>query len=812
MFRLQRERQSNGRGLRFPLTGIKYQYRSETNSQPREGNWRRPNLIRVMSTRTQILVRGTVQGVGFRPYIFSLARRGELRGNVLNNEIGVLIDVEGDEQNIRHFVDQIRLTPPPLSTIESVELFDVPTPANFSDFRIVESESNGAKLVNVSVDTATCLDCLSELFDPGDRRYRYPFINCTNCGPRFTIVEGVPYDRARTTMREFEMCYLCRAEYEEPLNRRFHAEPIACAACGPRVFLKGGNGIKLDGDVIDRVRGLIAAGKIVAIKGLGGFHLACDAEDPVAVATLRARKYREDKPFALMARSIEVIERFCHVSRPERELLESTQRPIVLLERKSDSELPDVIAPGVKTFGFMLPYTPIHYLLLEGLDRPLVMTSGNISDEPICYQDDEATRRLSRIADYYLLHNRRIHMRTDDSVVRQVNRPQSKRATEYVLRRSRGYAPSPIRTAFKFHRQILACGAELKNTFCLTRDHHAFISHHIGDLENLETSRSFTEGIEHFKQLFDLRPEIVAYDLHPEYLSNKYALSLDHIEERIGVQHHHAHIASCLADNDAEGEVIGVAMDGLGFGTDGRMWGGEFFVADYQHAERVAHLDYVPMPGGAKAVHEPWRMAAVYLQRAFGDEFLNLPLPFVAQLDRADWATLRSMTVSQTNCPETSSMGRLFDAVSALLCLRQTVNYEGQAAIELETAADEAIADGYEFSIDNEGVIEADGLIRTAVNDLLDGRRPSEISAKFHLAVVQLIEQVARRLRDDRHLNRVALSGGVFQNMFLLERAIQSLESDGFEVLRHRRVPTNDGGISLGQAAVANASIASGRI
>lgn len=762
-----------------------------------------------MTTRAQILVRGIVQGVGFRPYIFSLARKRALRGQVFNNPSGVVIDIEGEAQAIDQFVNEISQHPPPLSQIEAVERNDNPIPADYNDFRIVESAAAGQKFTPISADIATCQDCLRELFDPRDRRFRYPFINCTNCGPRFTIIETIPYDRAQTTMRDFDMCPVCQSEYQNSLDRRFHAEPTACAVCGPNLFLTDANGqelvLELHEDVIIRTRQLLLEGSIVAIKGLGGFHLACDALNADSVERLRCRKYREEKPFALMAASVDVVRKFCLVSEAEESLLRSEQRPIVLLQRKPEAELSAAVAPGVKTLAFMLPYTPLHYLLLDGMDAPLVMTSGNISDEPICYEDSDAQRRLAEIADYFLKNNRRIHMRTDDSVTRV----QSGKAI--LLRRSRGYAPAPIKTAFHFDQQILGCGAELKNTFCLARDQYAFVSHHIGDLENLETLRSFTKGIEHFKRLFDLEPQAVAYDLHPEYLSTKHALAMEEIAVKIGVQHHHAHIASCLADNGVEGEVIGVAMDGLGFGEDGRFWGGEFFVADFADAERIAHLDYIPMPGGAKAIREPWRMASVYLHRALGNDFCELPLPFAEKLYQITWPTLRSMIASNANCPETSSMGRLFDAVSALLGLRARVSYEGQAAIELETIADQTISTGYEFEVTDSGVIKAEPIIRRAVDDLLDGRPASEISAKFHLAVAQLILSVAQNVRQSRHLNRVALSGGVFQNMFLVERASRILAADGFEVLTHNRVPANDGGISLGQVSVANARLRAGR-
>jgi len=773
-----------------------------------------------MATRTQILVRGIVQGVGFRPYILSLARNRDLRGSVLNNETGVLIDVEGEEDEIERFVADLPINPPPLSRIESLTRTDNLPIRSFRDFQILPSVASGPKFIPISADISTCEDCVAELIDEHDRRYRYPFINCTNCGPRFTIIEDVPYDRANTTMCDFEMCGACRAEYEDPHDRRFHAEAICCSVCGPKLSLRPSVPERKRfedlerGEVIATAVELLKGGEILAVKGIGGYHLACDALDSDAVDRLRQRKYREDKPFALMAGSVDVIRKYCEVSDGEADLLRSRERPIVLLAKKQSAAVPAAIAPGVSTLGFMLPYTPVHLLLFESLDEPLVMTSGNISDEPICFRDDEAAARLKNIADYFLTNDRRIRIRTDDSIVRLAPKQSSTQNSrlQIMLRRSRGYAPEPVKTSFHFSRQILAYGAELKNTFCLAKGNYAFLSHHIGDLENLETLRSFTDGIEHFKRLFDLEPEVVAYDLHPEYLSTKYAQSDSGIGTKIGVQHHHAHIASCMADNDAEGEVIGVAMDGLGFGTDGKMWGGEFFVADYDRAERIAQLDYVPMPGSTQAIREPWRMAAVYLKRAFGNNFPDLKIPFLGTLDRKKWSTIESMIASNTNCPETSSMGRLFDAMSAILCVRSTANYEGQAAIELETIAERSEDKSYEFTFADGGIIKSEALIRRVVEDLINGVSAAIVSARFHIAVAELIANVATNLRDERHLNRVAISGGVFQNIFLLERACDMLNARGFEILTHSRVPTNDGGISLGQAAIANARLRSGRI
>ncbi|MBX7223917.1 MAG: carbamoyltransferase HypF [Blastocatellia bacterium] len=763
-----------------------------------------------MTTRTQILVRGIVQGVGFRPFIHTQAQRHVVKGRVYNDAAGVVIDLEGDSKSIAGLFEEIILRPPPLAVIDKVECRVGLPAANYEDFQILESVVEGAKAVPISVDVATCADCLRELFSPSDRRFRYPFINCTNCGPRFTIVEGVPYDRQRTSMRDFEMCPSCRREYENPWDRRFHAEPIGCSNCGPVLELVDAQGNKFNPrsgeDLISCAQRLLREGKILAVKGLGGFHLVCDALNHEAVNRLRERKYRQAKPFALMAASLAVVRRLAVVSAEEEALLQSVQRPIVLLEKRPDAGLPVTLAPGAKTFGFMLPYTPLHYLLLENRSGPLVMTSGNVSDEPICFENSEAARRLPGIADVFLRHNRRITIRTDDSVARvQAGRVQ-------LLRRSRGYAPAPLRLGFRAAKEILACGAELKNTFCLVRDEWAYLSHHIGDLENLETLDSFTNGISHFQKLFDLHPEVVAYDLHPDYLSTKYALSVEDIPGKVGIQHHHAHIASCLADNRAEGEVIGVAMDGLGWGADGKIWGGEFLVADFIQAERVGHLAYLPLPGGTQAIKEPWRMAAMYLWQAYGDEFLNLNLPFFGQVDRASLKTLQKMAAAGVNCPETSSMGRLFDAVSALLGLKLKVTYEGQAAIELETlaAADDSV--GYRFEIDGTGVIHAGPVIQNLVGDLIDEIPASRIAARFHVAVAQLILEMAVDIRDRQKLKRVALSGGVFQNGLLLKLVSRRLADAGFELLAHSRVPAGDGGIALGQAAIANALLAAGRI
>jgi hydrogenase maturation protein HypF len=766
----------------------------------------------------QIEIRGIVQGVGFRPFVYNLAQQHALSGYVLNDTRGVTIEVEGQEPAVNGFLVTLQTHPPPLAHIESVEFRNDLDPLGYSDFSIRPSCSGDETFVLISPDIATCEDCRRELFDATDRRSRYPFINCTNCGPRFTIIRDVPYDREKTTMRVFPMCPACRREYHDPTNRRFHAQPNACPACGPQVHwvahaenqpdlvAQADNG--RNPDAISEALKRIERGEIVAIKGVGGFHLACDALNAEAVATLRKRKYREQKPFALMAGDVASIREFCSVSDEEETLLRSERRPVVLLRKRRDGPIPEAVAPGLKYLGFMLPYTPLHHLLVEGGARPLVMTSGNISDEPIAYRNDEAIERLRSIADGFLLHDREIHTRCDDSVTRLF------RGQEYPVRRSRGYVPYPIKLSVEFGKDILACGAELKNTFCLTHKNYAFISHHIGDLENLETLHSFEEGIEQFQRLFYLEPEVAAYDLHPEYLSTKYALALEkNLSLKIGVQHHHAHVASCMADNNLDGEVIGVAMDGLGYGTDGRFWGSEFFIARFHDCERRCHLEYVPMPGGVKAIQEPWRMAAVYLRQAVGEDFLDLDVPFVKRLNTGAWRVLQQMINRRINSPLTCGMGRLFDAVSSLLDLRDTVNYEGEAAIELEMMADESGADSYWFDLgENGSVIQPEPVITSIIHDLTARVPIPVIAAKFHHAVAEVIARVATRIRNQERVKRVVLSGGVFQNMLLLEQTCRRLEAQGLAVYVHHQVPPNDGGIALGQAVVADAQIKAGRI
>ena len=742
-------------------------------------------------------ITGVVQGIGFRPFIYNLAKKYVIRGWVLNNEKGVFIDAESEDGNLDRFIQDIPTLAPPLARIESFHVKYL-EPLGYTTFEIRKSEEAEDKFVLISPDVATCDQCLSELFLPQNFRYRYPFINCTLCGPRFTIIKDIPYDRHKTTMAPFTMCPVCQEEYENPADRRFHAQPNACSACGPLLRLEDVKGEEVLGDPIEKTLDLLGRGFIVAIKGLGGFHLACDARNNNAVSSLRSRKYREDKAFAVMCRDLEEVREHCDFNEEEEKLLLTVQRPIVILRRKENSAIVHAVAPCQDALGVMLPYSPLHHLLLNGPLKALVMTSGNVSDEPIAYKNEEAYERLSKIADYFLFHNREIHMRCDDSVTRIIE------GKPHILRRSRGYVPFPIKLPYPLE-MILACGGELKNTFCLTRGQYAFMSHHIGDLENLETLNSFEEGIEHFKGLFYIEPRAVAYDLHPDYLSTQYALSIPDIP-RIGVQHHHAHIVSVMAENGMEGDVIGVAMDGTGFGLDGTIWGGEFIKANLRDFNRLAHLKNVPMPGSTMAIKEPWRMALVYLHETYGDKMKHLGINLMTRVSFEKWEILERMIEKKINTPMTSSMGRFFDAVSSLLSIRDEVHYEGQAAIELEMIADRQVKEEYPFHIRKDElplVIDPAETIRGIVHDVAEGTPSPIISGRFHRTIAHLIVETCETLRSREKLNRVVLSGGVFQNIFLLSLVTEGLRKSGFDVYTHHLVPTNDGGISLGQAVIA---------
>jgi hydrogenase maturation protein HypF len=750
--------------------------------------------------RVGIRVEGIVQGVGFRPFVHSLAARLGCGGLVGNDVDGVFIELEARQDALDEFLIALEGEAPPLAEITDV-LVREQEPLGETGFRIVASEATGAKRALVSADSATCTDCLRELADPTDRRYRYPFVNCTHCGPRFTIVADVPYDRPNTTMASFAMCEACAAEYHDPADRRFHAQPVCCPECGPALRLVDGDGRLLTAsrdDTVCETARLLGLGATLAIKGLGGYHLAVDATSEAAAARLRAAKHREDKPFAMMARSLAHAGVYCALDETAAELLTGRRRPIVLADKRPGADLAPSVAPGNRALGVMLPYTPLHYLLLQACSGPLVLTSGNVSDEPIAYRDEDALARLAGIADAFLIHNRPIQTRTDDSVTR------ARRGQEMIIRRSRGYVPEPVTLPWSFPRPILACGAELKNTFCLGKERHAVLSHHIGDLENYETLRSFAEGVSHLSRLFDVTPEVIAHDMHPEYLSTKYALE-QHGVELLPVQHHHAHIASCLADNGEPGPAIGVAFDGTGYGEDGTIWGGEFLLADLTGFRRAAQLAEVPLPGSAAAIRSPWRMAVSYLLAAYGEE-----LP--EQLDlltrhAKEWPQVAQMARRGLNAPPTSSAGRLFDAAAALLGVRDRVNYEGQAAIELEQLADPAEPGSYPVALADGEPLQLAGvdLVRALVEDALAGVPAPTIAARFHHGLADAVLAVCTRLRSGSGLDTVALSGGVFANLLLLDRCQDRLAAEGFRVLIHSRVPANDGGISLGQAAVAGA-------
>jgi hydrogenase maturation protein HypF len=784
--------------------------------------------------RAALRIRGTVQGVGFRPHVYRLAGELGLSGFVLNDSEGVRLEVEGPAAAVTEFIARLGPEAPPLARLESVAA-EERKPTGRSGFAIRESPRDGAPNAAVTPDSATCDACRRELLDPANRRFRYPFINCTDCGPRFTIVRGVPYDRPLTTMAGFTMCPRCRAEYENPLDRRFHAQPNACPACGPRVWLLDGNGERVslhDGeDPIRAAARALREGAIVAVKGIGGYHLACRADEERPVARLRARKHREDKPFALMAPTLAAAGRVVEVGEREAELLLAAARPIVLAPRLAGASVAHSVAPGATELGVMLPYSPLHHLLLGDLapagdgDGPaLVMTSGNVSDEPIAYRDADALERLRGIADLFVVHDRPIHTRTDDSVVRvapamPADGSGSARGPEgtagsvarrvSVLRRSRGYVPDAVRLPGGTPVPLLACGAELKNTFCLAKGERAWVSHHIGDLENYETLCSFTEGIAHFQRLFAVAPEVVAHDLHPEYLSTKYALDQTDVE-LVGVQHHHAHLAACLAEHGQSGPALGLIFDGTGHGSDGTVWGGELLAGDAASFRRVGRLRPVALPGGERAIRQPWRMACAWLLAAFGQAAPEPPRHLKSGVTASRWRAVAALAAGGS-CPVTSSMGRLFDAVAALAGIRSQVNYEGQAAIELEAlAAGAGEAGRYPVAVEETGglwEIDPRQLIRQVVADAEARVAPEIIAARFHASVADAAVEAAVRAASHHDLQTAVLAGGVFQNRILVEAVRAGLGAAGLRVLVPEQLPMNDGGISFGQAVVAAARI-----
>jgi hydrogenase maturation protein HypF len=756
---------------------------------------------KIEETLLRISVLGVVQGVGFRPFIYQLAHKYNLRGWVCNTSGAVKIEVEGAAKDIERFLKDIPKLAPSVAHIEEIKS-EPGIPVNYEGFEIRPSQTEEDKYQLVSPDIATCPKCLHEIFDPFDRRYRYPFTNCTNCGPRFTIINDIPYDRPNTTMSGFTMCPECQSEYDDPANRRFHAQPNACPVCGPQVTLADSAGASVTcDDAILEAASILKKGAILAVKGLGGFLLACDATNDSAVNRLRERKHRPAKPLAVMVASLLEARKHAVISDEEARLLSSPAAPIVLVKWKPESTIAKAIAPGLNYVGLMLPYTPLHHLLIRDMGRPLVMTSGNISEEPIAKDNDEALQRLGGIADYFLLHNRDIRGRYDDSVM------LFEAGSSRFARRARGFAPHPVKLANP-GGQILACGAEEKNTFCLTRDNYAFVSQHIGDMENLETMDHFTSTLGLYEQLFRIKPQIIVQDLHPEYLPTKYAKELA-VKEHLPlfpVQHHHAHIASCMADNAITGKVIGVALDGTGFGTDGCIWGGEFLAADFKGFERLVHLEYLPLPGGAQAVKKPARTALGYML-ALGIS-PDKSLPVMQYVTDEEQEIIREQVKKKLNAPLTSSMGRLFDAVAALTGVRGVIEYEAQAAIDLETSAGDAPeeTEDYPFSLTEENsvtIIKIHDLLAALIKDIHDKISKEAIAARFHNTIARMILEVCQHVSAKTGLKKAALSGGVFQNRLLLRKAVAMLESNGYEVYTHHQVPCNDGGISLGQAAIA---------
>jgi hydrogenase maturation protein HypF len=767
--------------------------------------------------RRRIEVGGIVQGVGFRPFVYLAARSRGLAGFVLNGPAGVTIEVEGPPARIDDFLLEVAGSPPPGAVVDRCAAAPIPARGE-REFRIVESLTEGARSALISPDLATCADCLREVLDPADRRHGYPFTNCTRCGPRFTIMEEVPYDRERTSMRRFRMCPDCAREYRDPADRRFHAEPVACPACGPRLDLvQPGSGPAPPApagagasDPLARAVGLLRAGGIVAVKGIGGFQLACDARSEAAVGLLRRRKRRPAKPFAVMAGDLDAARALAEVEPIAAASLSSPANPIVLLPAKREGGLAAGVAPDTDAVGLLLPTSPLHHLLLRGFQGPIVMTSGNVTDEPIARTNDEARARLGAIADAFLEHDREVVARYDDSVVRILD------GGETVLRRARGYAPRPLEMPDPVPRPILAVGGHLKAAFCLAAGGRAFLSQHIGDLDGAPAIEGFEAALARYRSLFDIEPEVVAHDLHPDYASTRLAARLFPPERRVAVQHHHAHIAACLAEHGKRGPAIGVAFDGAGYGPDGTVWGGEILIADLGGYRRAASLATVPMPGGEAAAREPWRMAAAHLRSAFGAGFAALPIEFCRRLDPARWRPLARAVERGVNAPLTSSAGRLFDAVASLAGLRDVNLHEGHAAMMLEAAARSSEVPAIEIAAGRapgayplpleEGdpmLLRVAALIRGVVEDLRAGAPAALIAARFHGSLARGAMEACLALRERTGIGLAVLSGGSFQNKVLLEALAALLRERGFDVLTHRRAPPNDGGVAYGQAAVA---------
>jgi len=764
---------------------------------------------KVAQKRFRYRFSGIVQGVGFRPFIYRIAVKNNLSGFVQNTPEGVIAETEGPYDALESFRADVQNELPPLAHITKIEASEIAI-RHDNAFAIIPSVTQGHADVHITPDAAICPDCLKELFDSGNRRFRYPFINCTNCGPRLTIINAIPYDRANTSMSCFSLCEKCRAEYENPSDRRFHAEPNACPVCGPQLKLYNveGNAVITD-DPVKKVIDLLLSGHVLALKGLGGFHLSVDAGNDEAVKKLRSRKYREEKPLAIMACDIHAVRQIAEVSREEEKLLTSPQRPIVLLKKIKSTLISDFIAPEVPNLGIMLPYTPLHHLLLENTFTALVMTSANQVDEPICIGNREAVERLQGIADYFLVHNRDILVRCDDSVAFVADKKPR------LLRRARGYVPQPLqlKDTFSSTPLVLALGGQLKTTQCILKGNFAFVSPHIGDMETPQARDFFHESITLMKRITESDPKIIACDYHPAYYSTRTAQELS-ADKIIKVQHHHAHIVSCMAENQIDGKVIGLAMDGTGYGMDGNAWGGEFLIADEAGFERFGHLRYIVLPGGEKAIHEPWRIAISLLKTSYGSAWGEVALRLNLIADKSKFELFDKIIDGKINSPLSSGLGRLFDGVAALIGVHRQVSFEGQAAMELETLATDSSGQAYPYKmIKDKGrpyILDITSMIKSIVSEMEAGHKTDQIAASFHQTLINAFVVMAEDMRQKTGLTRVALSGGCFQNKILLEGTVDKLRNSGFDVYGHRQVPANDGGISLGQAVVAASMIQRG--
>lgn len=743
--------------------------------------------------RKVILVEGIVQGVGFRPFVYKSACDLNLKGWVSNTSLGVIIDMEGKEEKVLIFIEMLKNNAPPLAKVSNISIYSKDL-IGYEDFEIRISEEADNISTLISPDISICDNCKKEIFDADNRRYRYPFTNCTNCGPRFSIIKKLPYDRKTSTMEAFKMCPKCKEEYTNPLDRRFHAQPNACPECGPKIWLVDNKNQKIHtDDPIKEAISLIKEGKILAVKGIGGFHLVCHGRNYEAIKLLRNKKKRSYKPIAVMVKDLDAVKKYCYLSKKEEDVILSNKRPIVILERKMEIGLPDNLAPYNKTLGVMLPYTPLHYMLFDEGIEVLVMTSANISGEPMIYKNEESLERLNNIVDYFLIHNRDIYLPIDDSVTRvSLNE-------ERMIRPGRGYCPITLNV--KESGRILACGAFLKNTFAISKGDNIFISQYIGDMDNYRTQDSFERNLNHFKDIYKIEPEIIAYDLHPDYWSRDLVKKFK--GKKIAVQHHHAHIASCMAENNINRKVIGVAYDGTGYGDDGNIWGGEFLICSLKQYKRVGHLNYFSLPGGESAIKEPFRIALSQLYKTYGEEVYDY-LP--EELNNKKSKIILSMIKNNINSPLTSSMGRLFDCAASLIGFNRRVTFEGEAAIFLENISDRTNAERYKYGINkiNEKyIIDTNNIIKGIISDIKNNVKKEVIASKFHNSIVNCTVDMCKKIRKESNINAVALSGGVFQNIILFEGIYNGLIAEGFEVFTHKKIPCNDSGISVGQLMAA---------